>query len=299
MHGTRRPGSLARARIALALAALAGVVVGPALAGAAEITALPRGGTSILPEHRVVALFGAPQSPALGALGIGTPAQAARRLERQAAPYARLAARPVLPAMELIATIATAEPGADGLYPSRQPASVVRRYLAAARRARALLILDVQPGRAGILAEARALAPFLRHPHVGLAIDPEWAMGPGQVPGATIGSVDADEVNRVSDWLAALVRRQRLPEKLLVVHQFTDAMIGRRARLRSRPGVELVVTADGVGAPAQKVATYRRVSRARGSWASGFKLFYEEDAGLMSPRAVLGLRPRPDLVIYE
>ena len=298
MHGAPRPGSLACALVALAVA-LAGGALGSVPAGAGEATTLPRGGTSILPEHRVIALFGAPQSPALGALGIGTPAQAARRLERQAAPYARLARRPVLPAMQLIATIATAEPGADGLYRSRQPASVIRRYLAAARRARALLILDVQPGRAGILAEARALAPYLRHPHVGLAIDPEWAMGPGQVPGATIGSVDADEVNRVAEWLGALVRRERLPEKLLVVHQFTDAMIGRRALLRSRPGVELVVTADGVGAAELKRATYRRVTRGRGDWAVGFKLFYQEDPGLMAPRAVLALRPRPDLVIYE
>ena len=35
---------------------------------------LPRGGRSVLPEHRVVAFYGAPQSRELGALGIGTPA---------------------------------------------------------------------------------------------------------------------------------------------------------------------------------------------------------------------------------
>jgi hypothetical protein len=45
---------------------------------------LPRGGRSILPEYRVVAFYGAPQSDELGALGIGTPAQAARRLARTA-----------------------------------------------------------------------------------------------------------------------------------------------------------------------------------------------------------------------
>src|SRR4051794_24391909 len=37
---------------------------------------LPRGGRSVLPEHRVVAYYGAPQSHELGALGIGTPDQA-------------------------------------------------------------------------------------------------------------------------------------------------------------------------------------------------------------------------------
>ena len=32
---------------------------------------------------------------------------------------------------------------------------------------------------------------------------------------------------------------------------------------------------------------------------NGFKLFFREDTGLMSPRDVLGLRPAPDVVVYE
>src|SRR4051794_4056596 len=63
---------------------------------------LPRGGRRILPDFRVVAFYGAPQDRQLGALGIGTPAQAARKLARQAKGYARKS-RPVLPAMELLA----------------------------------------------------------------------------------------------------------------------------------------------------------------------------------------------------
>ena len=45
---------------------------------------LPRGGRRLLPDRRIVAFYGAPQDDELGALGIGTPASAARRLERQA-----------------------------------------------------------------------------------------------------------------------------------------------------------------------------------------------------------------------
>src|SRR5215211_3862621 len=41
---------------------------------------LPRGGRSILPEFRVVAYYGAAQDKQLGALGVGSPAQAARKL---------------------------------------------------------------------------------------------------------------------------------------------------------------------------------------------------------------------------
>ena len=41
---------------------------------------LPGGGRRIFPDYRVVAFYGAPQDDALGALGIGTPDEAAAAL---------------------------------------------------------------------------------------------------------------------------------------------------------------------------------------------------------------------------
>jgi len=101
---------------------------------------LPRGGRRLFPDHRIVAFYGAPQDDQLGILGIGSLRDAARKLERQARPYARRT-RPVLPAFELIATIATAAPGEDGLYRARQSAATIDRHLREARRAKALLVL--------------------------------------------------------------------------------------------------------------------------------------------------------------
>jgi hypothetical protein len=265
----------------------------PALAGQ-----LPRGGRRILPRYRVVAFYGAPQAPGLGTLGVGSPDAMARRLTRQARAYAA-AGRPVMPAFELIATVVQAAPGADGRYRFRQPHAVIRRYLRAARRARALLVLDIQPGRADFMDEVRALREFLVEPDVGVALDPEWSMGPGQVPGQVIGSTSAAVVNRVSADLARIVRARRLPEKLLIVHQFTPGMIRGKAALRRRPGVALVVNADGFGSPAAKISKYRFLTSQGPRVFNGFKLFYEEDTDLMSPREVLRLRPRPDVVVYE
>ena len=90
---------------------------------------LARGGRVVLPHYRVVASYGAPQHDELGALGIGTPDQAAQKLLKQAAPYSR-PGRPVMPAFELIATLAQADPGADGKYRLRQTSDVISRYLA-------------------------------------------------------------------------------------------------------------------------------------------------------------------------
>src|SRR4051812_27989277 len=81
-----------------------------ARAAAERPAELPRGGRIIFPRYRVVAFYGAPQDPELGTLGIGSPRAMARRLEQQARPYSA-DGRPVLPAMELIADVASAMPG--------------------------------------------------------------------------------------------------------------------------------------------------------------------------------------------
>ena len=140
---------------------------------------------------------------------------------------------------------------------------------------------------------------FLRQPDVGLALDPEWSMRAGQVPGQTIGSTDARTVNRVSAYLAALVRRHRLPQKLLVVHQFTPQMVRNRdARRRTRRASRSRSTST---ASARRPRSARSTAQLHGRppFYSGFKLFYDEDVGLLAPRQVLALRPAPDLVTYQ
>jgi len=259
---------------------------------------LPGGGRTIFPDRRVVAFYGAPQDPGLGALGIGSPRAAARRLRRQARPYARKG-RPVLPAFELIATVVQADPGKDGDHAQRQSPRTIGRYLRAARRRRMLLILDIQPGRASFIEEVRALKRFLIQPDVSVALDPEWSMAPGQLPGQEIGSTDAATINEVSTYLSRLVRRRRLPQKLLVVHRFTGDMIEDEERLRRHPGVALTVNVDGFGDRPNKISKYREFTRGRRDRHHGFKLFYEEDTNLMNPRQVLNLRPPPELVVYE
>ncbi len=275
---------------------------GPRLARAAQqpppLPELPRGGRRLFPDWRVVAFYGAPQADELGELGIGSPDSAARRLERAARPFRRRT-RPVLPALELIATIVNAAPGDDGLYRYRQSRSTIRRYLRAARRHRALLLLDIQPGRADFMSEARALRRWLREPDVGLALDPEWRMEAGQVPGQVIGSVSAAEVNRVSRFVSDIVRRHRLPEKLFVVHQFTQDMIRDKASVRKRPGLAMTMNVDGFGTPEAKIQKYDLFTDEAVRFHDGFKLFYREDTDLMSPRETLRLTPPPDLVVYE
>jgi hypothetical protein len=251
-----------------------------------------------LPEYRLVGFYGAPQDDALGALGVGTPAEASDRLLEQAKAYR--GAKPVMPVFELLATIASAHPGEDGLYRNRQPHSVIKEFLAEARRNRGILLLDIQPGRADFDDEVRRLERYLDEPDVGLALDPEWHVGPDELPGDVIGSVSATEVNQIAAGLAETVERLDLPEKLFVIHQFTDEMITSKELLVPQAALATVLNVDGFGDAPNKTAKYDELHPKQATGlASGFKLFYAEDFGLMSPEDVLGLKPPPDFIVYE
>lgn len=258
---------------------------------------LPRGGTTIFPQHRVVALYGTAGTDALGVLGEGTPDEAGDRLEEVAAPFAT-PGRTVLPAMELIATVANDSPGRQGDYSTDITLDEARTYLQAARSRGQLLVLDVQPGASDFLSAARVWEPLLREPDVGLALDPEWRMAAGEVPGEVIGGVDASEVNTVATWLDGIVQEGNLPQKLFVLHQFTSAMITSPEQLATPPGLAVVQHIDGFGAPENKRGKYAQLQRP-GQLYPGFKLFYDEDTPMLSPAETLALSPPPDLVTYQ
>jgi hypothetical protein len=169
-------------------------------------TQLPEGGFLPFPGRRMIALYGHPDTGALGMLGEQPPADAVRRAQALADEYATLSTEPVIPAFELIASVASEAAGEDGTYSRRTPIEGLLPWVEAAEAAGIYVVLDLQPGRTDFLTQAEYYEPLLRRPFVGLALDPEWRLKPGQKHLRQIGSVDVDEVNRVGAWLAALVR---------------------------------------------------------------------------------------------
>ena len=269
-----------------------------AAAAAASDTALPGGGRRIFPDYRVVAFYGAPQDrPARRARhrharrGRGAPAPGRAPL--------RARTRPVLPAFELISTIAAEAPGDDGMYRIHQSDEVIGRYLAPHAGPRRCSCSTSSPAAATSSARHGAWSAGCSEPDVGIALDPEWHVGPGEVPGKVIGSVTADEVNAVSAYVSAFVSDHDLPDKLFVVHQFTSSMIQSKERVRQRLGLAITMNVDGFGDRSNKISKYDQFTSELTRFHNGLKLFYEEDTNLMSPRQVLGLRPPPDLVVYE
>ncbi len=263
---------------------------------------LPRGGRTVFPRYRLVGFAGAPGSAAFGRLGIGNLDARGKELQQVARPYA--AGRQVLPVFELIATVANSGPGRDGKYRTRTDDATIRRYLGAARRAKAVLLLGIQPGRANFLPEVKAYEKWLREPDVGLALDPEWAVDPGQVPGRVFGRTSGKELDAVARYVAGLVATRNLPEKVMVFHQLALPVVRDQGSLKAHRGVVLIKSVDGIGSKSQKLATWRRLTAGQPRYIhAAFKLFYEEDrergGQLMRPAEVLTLRPTPEYVLYE
>jgi hypothetical protein len=262
---------------------------------------LPGGGQVVFPGRRMVALYGHPGAPVLGVLGEQAADAAVARAQQLASGYEAHVAEPVVPAFEIITTVASSGAGPDGNYSSESEVADLRPWVDAAGRAGMYVVLDLQPGRTDFLTQAQRYEELLAEPHVGLALDPEWRLAPGQRHMAQIGSVGVDEVNAVATWLAGLTRERRLPQKLLLLHQFQLRMIGERGRLDTgHDELAVLVHADGFGTPGQKLETWRtlRSEPLAGAWW-GWKNFIDEDRPTFTPEQTVAVDPTPWFVSYQ
>lgn len=271
------------------------------VATAATGVQLPGGGQVVFPHRRVVALYGHPGTSALGVMGEQPLDEAVDRAHRTAAEYAELSDVPVVPAFEIITTVASSEPGRDGDWSSESTVEELRPWVDAAREAGMLVVLDLQPGTTDFLTQAKRYEELLVEPHVGLALDPEWRLQPGQRHLRQIGSVSVEEVNSVITWLADLTREHALPQKVLVLHQFRLSMIRDRELLdTSRDELAITIHADGNGTPEQKFATWdalRTGAPDNVHWA--WKNFYDEDRPTFTPAQTMDVEPAPVFVSYQ
>ncbi|WBQ07402.1 hypothetical protein [Kribbella sp. CA-293567] len=261
---------------------------------------LPRGGRQLFPKYQLVGYVGLPGSPALGPLDKDLDAKA-DKLEKLAKAYA--VGRTPLPVLELIVVVANGSPGKDGKYRNRISDEKIADYLEVARAHKMLLLLDIQPGRAKILDEVKRQERWLKEPDVGLAYDPEWAVGPGQVPGKVFGRTTGAELDSIAQYLSGLVAEHDLPEKAFVFHQLSARIVSNEKALKQHPGVAVIKSVDGIGSRSAKESTWRKLTPGMAPGVhGGFKLFYQEDTRhgpLMTPAEVMALKPRPEFVVYE
>ena len=253
----------------------------------------------VFEDQRVIANYGSHVTSRLGVLGETGPEAAVTRVQAAAAPFSE-PGRPAIGAFEMIVTVAQASAGGDGNFSHPSELDGVEEWIDIAEKAGVYVILDIQPGRSDFLTESVRYESLLLRPHVGLALDPEWRMGPTQRPGQVVGQVSAAEVNQVSAWLSDLTLENDLPEKIFMIHQFQERMITNREDLIDRPGLATVIHADGFGGRSEKQATYSRI-HVDEPFYNGFKLFIDEDRNIYQPAEVLSFtsNPVPDFVSYQ
>jgi len=251
-------------------------------------------------DRRLVAIYGHPSGPGLGVLGEQGPDGGVERLRSIAEGYGADGSV-ILPAFEIITTVASASPGGDGDYSAMTSRDAIRPWIETAAANNMYVVLDLQPGRTDFLTQAKVYEEFLRLPHVGLALDPEWRLKPHQVHLEQVGTVDAAEINRVVAWLAGIVREQALPQKLLIVHQFQTSMITNRGLIHTPPELAVLIQMDGQGSMRAKYASWNALTGKPDAeqfhW--GWKNFYDEDHPNATPEQVLELTPTPKFVSFQ
>ena len=326
----RIPNAIRRGLLALS-AGLPLLLVSSLPAHAASQQANPDWfGPRLLPNYRIISYYGNPLSPYMGVLGSGTPQQVIARLRQQEAAWvAADPTHPTIGALELVAVVAQRSPGPNGYYSLRMPYSLIEQELQIARQNHLLLILDVQIGHATVQSEVQYLEPFLKQPDVELALDPEFAMKPGGIPGIEFGSMPTPPINWALSYLHNLVVKYHLPQKIMILHQFIQSMVPDWQGIKEQPHVVLVRDMDGFGGQQLKMMEYEMfihqeaipytasitplpgqttgvlneavaVHYQNASFvAGGIKLFYTQDHPLMSPSTVLTLDPKPLVVIYQ
>ena len=101
--------------------------------------------------------------------------------------------------------------------------------------------------------------------------------------------------------MARLTRKEGLPQKMLLLHQFRSSMITQRSSLvTSHPEIAMVIQMDGLGSQPAKRATWRAIRRgAPPGIAFGWKNFIDEDRPMLGPEATMRIKPQPRWVSYQ
>ena len=253
-------------------------------------------GAEPLREAQILSYYGNPYTADMGILGELPPEELVARLKEHATLYDSLnGPRGVRPALHLVYATAQSEPYPEGLYLLYLDDATLQEYIDLACDNGMLIFLDLQIGRSDAETEVTKILPYLELPHVHVALDPEFAMPAGEVPGESIGSLDATDVNAAQALLDDFLAERELPDKILIVHQFTEGMLTRPELLGEYERVKLVIDMDGFGPSEIKRVKYGWFAAPASH--SGIKLFFRLDTDPMSEADVLELEP--DVIIYQ
>jgi hypothetical protein len=259
---------------------------------------------AILPCNRIVVYYGNPNSKRMGALGEYPREEMLSRLKRQVAEWEQAdPSTPVIPGLHMVAVVAQGDAGPSGKYRSQMRDVQVDSIYRMAQSINGIFFVDIQVGTDDIRNILPRFDFILKNEDVHLAVDPEFYMRGGIVPGRKIGTMYAADINYVMDHLTKIVQENNLPPKVLIIHRFTRNMVPDVEKVRLRPEVQLVMHMDGWGAPWLKYDSYRDYVVRYPAQFTGWKNFYHNDTKkgdpLTTPRDLVQLWPEPLYIQYQ
>lgn len=259
---------------------------------------------AILPYNRIIAFYGNLYSKRMGILGELPKEEMLKKLQGEVANWqAADTTVKAIPALHYIATTAQIEPGRANLHRMRMPFKQIDTIVKWAKSIDALVFLDIQVGHSNVKDEVVSLEPYLKLPEVHLGIDPEFSMKNGEIPGTKIGTFNSDDINDAIAILVNLVRKNKLPPKVLVIHRFTQGMLTNYKDIKIVPEVQVVIDMDGFGERVLKKSTYQRYIYREPVQFAGVKLFYKNDNRkhwqMYTPGELLEFTPKPIYIQYQ
>jgi len=264
--------------------------------------AVPDDSASSSKEVVLVAYYGHPNSRYMGIVGRHTLPELVEKVRSTASSYQSLMPDAiVVPAIYLI--YGTVQPeGRIGFMSD----AMVDSYIQYAGERNVSIILDHQIGRHTLQESMDRLLPYLKHPHVHLAVDFEWRTSR---PMQEIGFVRGEELTWMQNYMSDYLLANKLPDtRYLIFHQFSSSMVRNHAAIQiGFQQVELVHSTSGWGPPWQKRGTHAYNASITQIPTKAFKLWYyysdkpgiHYDDPLMTHSEVVALNPRPSLIIYQ
>lgn len=270
-----------------------------------------------LPTNRIVAAYGI-----VGGVDFNGPASSLDmlnaflpKLQELGKQYAALdPTHPVQLAIDLVVNVI--QP--CGAFPqwcaSWADDATIKAYAQFCQQHQLLLFFDLQLGTEPVAdAVTKHLLTYLqKYPFAHLALDTEFhfpntPQGYAEAAGypCCLGSMDASEINWTINELAQISLQQRLPRKVLVIHQWNSAVLTNKDKIRRNPNVSLVLQSDGFGYVDTKLGDYQVFVQQDLIQYGGYKLFFNYSGGtaydipLQSPQDVMQIFPQPLFISYE
>lgn len=270
-----------------------------------------------LPNNRVVAAYGI-----VGGVDFNGPASSLDmltaflpRLQQLGQQYAQLdPTHPVKLGIDLV--VNTIQPcSAYPKYCSSWPDdSIIQSYVDFCQQHNLLLFFDLQLGTEPVQdAVMNHVLPYLeKYSFTELALDTEFhfpntPQGYADAAGypCCLGWMNASEINWAINELAQISQQQRLPRKVLVVHEWNPAVLPDKDKIQPNPNVSLVLQSDGFGAVDNKLGDYQAFVQQDLLEYGGYKLFFQYNGGsaydspFQTPQDVMRLFPQPLFISYE